>query len=525
MFLDSDRARKLLAGGDADDRPDLSSGPARSHPSNALIEDKTVQDIAFWSAKRLAGHLRRRKIGCLELLDHYLKRVERYNPRLNAIIATDIDGARKRARAADRALAKGEVWGPLHGVPMTIKESYDVVGLPTTWGMPELKANIATRNALAVDRMLGAGVVLFGKTNVPLMLADWQSYNAIYGTTNNPWDLRLSPGGSSGGSAAALAAGLTGVDAGSDIGSSIRNPAHFCGVFGHKPTYGVCPPRGHALPGRVSATDISVIGPLARSAEDLDIALAAMAGPDDIEAAGARLALPAPRKKTLREFKVAVMLDDPNAEVDRGVQDRIQALADFLARKKAKVSDRARPDIDTTHLNRTFIALLRAATAGRLSPEAFKRDLEAARTLEPDDQSYFARMTRANVMHHKDWLTYNEERHRLRLKWAEFFKEYDLLLCPAASSAAVPHDHAGERYERTIKVNGRMVPATDQLFWAGYSGLVYLPSTVAPIGFTQDGLPVGIQIIGPQYHDRACIGFAGLIEQEFQAFVPPPGYE
>ncbi|HEV3397453.1 MAG TPA: amidase family protein, partial [Xanthobacteraceae bacterium] len=149
-----------------------------------------MQDIAFWPAKRLAGHLRRRKVGCLELLDHYLTRVERHNPRLNAIIATDIDGARKRARAADRALAKGEVWGPLHGVPMTIKESYDVAGLPTTWGMPALKDNIAARNALAVDRMLGAGVVLFGKTNVPLMLADWQSYNDIYGTTNNPWDLR-----------------------------------------------------------------------------------------------------------------------------------------------------------------------------------------------------------------------------------------------------------------------------------------------------------------------------------------------
>ncbi len=239
-----------------------------------------MQDIAFWSAKRLAGHLRRRKIGCLELLDHYLARVERHNPALNAIIATDIPAARKRAKAADRALAKGESWGPLHGVPMTIKESYDVAGMPTTWGIPELKSNTPKQNALAVNRLLEAGVVLFGKTNVPLMLADWQSYNAVYGTTNNPWDLARSPGGSSGGSAAALAAGLTGIEAGSDIGASIRNPAHYCGVFGHKPTYGICPPRGQALPGRVAAGDISVIGPLARSADDLAIALAAMAGPD-----------------------------------------------------------------------------------------------------------------------------------------------------------------------------------------------------------------------------------------------------
>src|SRR3990172_8431247 len=206
--------------------------------------------LPFRSARQLASDLRRRKIGALELLELYLARVERYNPRLNAIIATDLDAARKRARAADRALARGEVWGPLHGVQMTMKEWFDVVGMPTTWGLPELKDNYPPRNALAVDRFLAAGVVLFGKTDVPLYLADWQSYNAIYGTTNNPWDLARVPGGSSGGSAAALAAGLTGLEAGSDIGASIRNPAHYCGVFGHKPTYGIAPPRGQALPGR-----------------------------------------------------------------------------------------------------------------------------------------------------------------------------------------------------------------------------------------------------------------------------------
>src|SRR6266566_3032067 len=237
----------------------------------------------FRSAKELAADIRRKKIGCLELLDLYLSRVDKYNPALNAIIATDVEGARKRARAADRALARKQVWGPLHGVPMTIKESYDVVGMPTTWGVPELKDNLPLRNALAVDRLLDAGVVLFGKTNVPIYLADYQSYNAIYGTTNNPWDLSRAPGGSSGGSAAALAAGLTGFEAGSDIGSSIRNPAHYCGVFGHKPTYGIVPPRGQALPGRVAQGDISVIGPMARSAEDLAIGLSAMAGADEID--------------------------------------------------------------------------------------------------------------------------------------------------------------------------------------------------------------------------------------------------
>src|SRR5437867_10033981 len=173
----------------------------------------------------------------------------------------DVEGARKRARAADRALGRKHVWGPLHGVPMTIKESYDVAGMPTTWGVPALKDYLPPRNALAVDRFLGAGVVLFGKTNVPIFLADYQSYNEIYGTTNNPWDLSRAPGGSSGGSAAALAAGLTGFEAGSDIGSSIRNPAHYCGALGHKPTWGIVPPRGQALPGPVSQADISVNRP------------------------------------------------------------------------------------------------------------------------------------------------------------------------------------------------------------------------------------------------------------------------
>jgi amidase len=478
----------------------------------------------FRSAKELAAHIRKKKIGCLELLDLYLQRVEKHNPELNAIIAMDVEGARKRARAADRALGRQQVWGPLHGVPMTIKESYDVVGMPTTWGVPELKDNLPPRNALAVDRLLGAGVVLFGKTNVPIYLADYQSYNAIYGTTNNPWDLSRSPGGSSGGSAAALAAGLTGIEAGSDIGSSIRNPAHYCGVYGHKPTWGVVPPRGQALPGRLSQTDISVIGPMARGADDLEIALAVMAGPDEIDAAGYKLTLAAPRQKSLRDFKIAVMLTDPNAEVDTEVQERIRAVADFLAKKRAKVSDRARPDIDTNEAARAYIHLLRAATSGRGTQEEFDKNVAAGRGLPAGDDSYYARMLRGSTTSHRDWLAANETRHKMRYKWADFFKEYDLLLCPAAASAAFPHDHEGERHERTIEINGRRVPTTDQLFWAGYPGMAYLPGTVAPIGQTRAGLPVGIQIVGPQYGDRTCIQMARLLEREYQGFVPPPAY-
>jgi amidase len=367
-------------------------------------------------------------------------------------------------------------------------------------------------------------VVLFGKTNVPSWLADYQSYNPIYGTTNNPWDISRTPGGSSGGSAAALAAGLTGLEAGSDIGSSIRNPAHYCGVWGHKPTFGIVPPRGQALPGRVAQGDISVIGPMGRSAEDLAVGLAVMAGADEIDSVAWRLDLPGPTRKTLRDFKVAVMLTDAQSEVDEEVQARLRALADFLRRAKAKVSETARPAIDTAEAQRHYVFLLRAATSGRQTDEEYRQNLEVARGLRPDDESYYARMMRANVASHREWLAVNEARHQMRWRWAEFFRDWDVLLCPAAASAAFPHDHEGERYERTVLINGRRVPTTDQLFWAGYPGAAYLPSTVAPCGFTPAGLPVGVQIVGPQYGDRTCIELARLLERDFQGFVPPPGY-
>jgi len=481
-------------------------------------------DVPFRSARQLAADLKKKRIGCLELLELYLGRIEKYDGGLNAIVVRDFDGARRRARAADRALAKRQVWGPLHGVPMTVKESYDVAGLPTTWGVPALRENIAKTNAVVVDRLLAAGVVLFGKSNVPLYLADWQSFNAIYGTTNNPWDVSRAPGGSSGGAAAALAAGLTALEAGSDIGSSIRNPAHFCGVYGHKPTWGIVPRAGQALPWQVAAVDIDVVGPLARSADDLTLALSVMAGPDAIDAAGWRLRLRPPRQKRLRDFKVALMLDAPAIDVDVDVKDRLQVLGDFLGRQRVKVDDRARPAIDPGEAFAVYTRLLRAATSDRQSDAGFDKNVAVARALAPDDESYYARAMRAAVLSHRDWLAANEARHRMRLRWAEFFTRYDLLLCPVAGTAAFPHDHAGERHERTLVVNGKRVPVTDHLFWAGYTGASYLPSTAAPCGLAPGGLPVGVQIVGPQYGDLTCLTFAKLLERDFQAFVPPPGY-
>ena len=478
-------------------------------------------DPTFHSATRLAAALRSRNIGCLELLDHFIARVERLDPRMNAVVVRDFDRARTRARALDQQTDRT---APLFGVPMTIKESFNVAGLPTTWGAPAYRDNIATTNALAVDRLLDAGVVLFGKTNVPLMLADYQSYNEVYGTTNNPWDLALSPGGSSGGSAAALAAGLTGIEAGSDIGSSIRNPAHYCGVFGHKPTWGICPPLGQSLAGNVAQADISVIGPLARSAHDLDIALGVMAGPEQIEA-GWKLDLPPPRATSFKGLRVAVMTEHPLSEVDASIAGKLTELAEFLRREGATVSMTARPDFDLALGHRLYIQMLRATTSARNNAAAMQRWRAEAERLSPNDNSYYAMMARGVSMTHRDFLISNEKRQRMRRQWAAFFRDYDVFLCPVAASPAQPHDHVGERWERSITVNGHRVPATDQMFWAGISGFYLLPATAAPLGFSPDGLPIGVQIVGAQYADRTTIEIARMLETAWQGFVPPPGWE
>jgi len=480
--------------------------------------------LPFQTAKQLAAAVRKKKIGCLELLDLYLKRVDAYNPELNAIIATDIEGARKRAKAADKAVKKRAKLGPLHGVPMTIKESFDVVGFPTTYGDPAFKDSIAQQNSLVAQRMIDAGVTLFGKTNVPFNLADWQSYNEIYGSTNNPWDLARTPGGSSGGAGAALAAGLTGIEAGSDIGASIRNPAHYCGVWGHKPTWGVVCPKGHALNGNVAYPDINVVGPLARGAEDLEIAMDVMAGPDAIDGRGWTLTLPRSKKRQLRDFKVAVLPSDPNAEVDHSVQSEIHKLADFLRKRKVKVSDKARPAFDTSELHDVYVRMLRATTSARMSDAAYTQAVADAASLPADDMSYFAQMQRGNALPHRTWLQLNEKRHRMRLAWDAFFKDYDLMICPISVAAAFPHDQKGLRHLRTIVVNNKKVPVVDQIFWAGYSGVALLPSTAVPIGQTTDGLPIGVQIIGPQYGDYSTIAFAKLLEKEYRSFEPPPAY-
>jgi len=484
-----------------------------------------VTEIAFRSATELAATVRQREISSRELLDLYVERIERYDPVLNAVVVRRYEEARQRAEAADAATAAGEEWGPLHGVPMTIKEAFDWVGTPTTRGLVRLADNYPETNAEVVDSLLGAGAVIFGKTNVPALLADWQSFNDVSGTTSNPWDPNLVPGGSSGGSAAALAAGLTGLELGSDIGGSIRNPAHYCGVFGHKPTMGLVSNRGPDRPGQHASSDMSVIGPMARSTTDLEVTLDVIAGPSKLDRRGWHLDLPTPPRRAPSDWRVAVMLDSPCCAQDDELTEHLLGVVDSLRDLGMHVDEAARPSVDMERAHHVFWLLLRAATGVHTSDEEYDSHELGVAAWEQGDRSYRAYADRGTTLTHREWFQLHDERERMRLAWADFFEGFDLLLCPAAASTAFPHDHEGERPERTIIVSGRSEPAPDQLFWAGISSTVYLPSTVAPVGLTRSGMPCGVQIIAPYLRDRDSLAFARLIEGELGGFITPPGYE
>lgn len=483
-----------------------------------------MTDIAYLPATELLRRLRRGELSSTTLLEHFVARLERHDKAINAVVVRSLAGARTRAAQADAARAQGHDWGPLHGLPMTVKESFDVPGLPTTWGFEQHKGNVAAEHSVATQRLVDAGAIIFGKTNVPVALADWQSFNPVYGTTANPWDTGRTPGGSSGGSAAALAAGLTALELGSDIGASIRNPAHYCGVYGHKPTWGVVPMKGHQLPGDVciDAMDIGVAGPLARSAHDLALALDVVSAP---------LCLFGPMGwhpvrwrdpgTPIRQLRVAVITDDHCAEVDAPVREGLQNLARFLRDEGLTVSDSVHP-VDSAETWEVYVHLLRAATGAHLGDADYAQARLQAERHAPSSADFAAWHWRGNTLSHRDWVRYDERRARLREQWQAFFGEWDLLICPIATSAAFPHNQQGYRWERMVSVNGKPQPSTQSLFWAGYPGLVGLPATVFPLTQSPEGLPIGAQIIGPVLADPLCLRMAQFLEQHWRAFVAPP---
>ena len=479
--------------------------------------------VAFESVTTLAGALARREISSRELLEVYLDRVEVSNPAVNAVVTLDVEAGRAAADAADALRASGADVGPLHGVPVTIKDSIETAGMRTTSGSPDFAEHVPARDADAVARLRAAGAVIFGKTNLPTMAMDWQSYNPLFGVTNNPWDATRTPGGSSGGSAAAIAAGLTGLELGSDIRGSLRVPAHFCGVFTLRPTFGIVPGRGHipGPPGALSGADMGVLGPLARSADDLDLALAVLAGADPVQAKAWRLDLPPPRAATLGEYRIAAWLDDRYCSVDEETRTLLHEAVEALRRAGANVDEAARPvGIEEAHeLYERLFAGVMSAGMPDVVLEAIESSVPPAAN---EDDPLALKVARSYSQRHREWIMLNEHRMQLAARWAAFFENFDVLLCPVTPTAAFAHDHSPDPDARTISVDGQPRPYLDQSVWPSLAAAAYLPAAVAPVGLSKEGLPVGMQIIAPHLEDRTAIDIARHIEQVSGGYQVPP---
>jgi amidase len=477
----------------------------------------TTADLAFAGVARQAQLVRSGEVSSRELVEASLARIERLNLALNAVVTLDAERALRRARAADEARARGEAWGPLHGLPVGVKDCFETAGLRTTCGSEALAGNVPVSDAVAVCRLKAAGAIVLAKTNLPSFAMDIQTTNELFGTTSNPWDLTRAPAGSSGGSAAAVAAGMTPLELGSDLAGSIRLPSHACGVFGHKPSYGLVPTGGNRIAAREvrAEQDMTVAGPLARSARDLSLALDVLAGPSERRATAWSLEIPPPRARRLAGFRIATWVEDPAAEVGAEVREVLGAALERLAASGAKLDDEAGPRISLDDSHDAYYRLMSAALALGHSEGAFEGLLQRSRGPEGRAITQYARRV---TIRHWEWLMLNERRERIRAEWAEFFEDFDAVVTPVAPTVAIPHAPGAA----TVTVDGRRVPYWDQVRWVGLASLAYLPATVVPAGLSRAGLPVGLQIIGPELEDRTPLELARVVEDALGGFVAPP---
>jgi amidase len=451
-------------------------------------------------AAGVARRLRRRELSSRELTEALLARIEAVNPGLNAVVQLRAERALAEAAAADEAAALGGELGPLHGLPLTVKDSFDVAGLATTWGNPAFAGHVAAADATVVRRLRRAGAVVVGKTNVAFMLGDFgQTANELYGMTANPWDADRTPGGSSGGAAAAVAGGLSFLEYGSDLVGSIRIPAAFCGVYGLRPSVGVVPLTGFQPPGPPAGPSdmryLSAVGPLGRSAEDLRTALAVTAGPEEPAARAYAWALAPPRRTRLAGARVGVVLDHVLAPVSGVVAAVLSDAVDALAGAGAKVVEGWPDGVDPAAQAESFGFHLRLFFAYE----------DPGGDLPPMSQA----------------IEHERRRMAARAAWIRYFDDVDVFLCPATFCPAFPHDR--RPFEaRTIATPEGDRPYTDLAFWVAQAALPGLPALTAPVGRTAGGLPVGVQVVGPLFEDDTAISFAGLLGEVTGGYQPPP---
>lgn len=486
------------------------------------------------NASQALAQLRAQEISSRELLEACMARVDALNPQLNAVIAHQREAARALADQADQATRRGESWGPLHGLPMTLKDAWEVPGMPCVGGAPEYRDHWPQQAGPTIQRVLDAGAIVFGKTNVPYKSLDVQTYNPVFGTTHNPWDVRKTCGGSSGGAAVALATGMTPLEIGSDIGGSIRIPAHFCGVYGHKSTHGTLSMRGHIPgdPGSLSEPPLGVAGPMARTAEDLQLLFDLLVGSTPAMPSGWTAHLPQPRHERIDQYRVLMWVDDPDCPIDTGMADRYRQLAQALKAAGVQVDVGSPMGLGLKDIYPLYFQQMGSVMGAWLRPDErrakgmvaplgaatapFMRGLGKLVSLPHSVGDFVKGMTGGLG----DWFNVVEDSNRLRETFNTVFNRYDVILMPPTYTPAFAHDH-GFMATRQIKVNGERRHYSDLFMWIAPATLMGLPATSAPLGQTAAGLPVNVQIMGAPYDDRVTMHFAKLLASVMGGFAKP----
>jgi amidase len=480
-------------------------------------------EYAWANLRQVVDAIADGRVSSTALVESQLARIEQFNRETNCIVQLDADGALAASAIADQEPSAGNRRGPLHGVPITIKDSIEVAGMPTVCGSPDLKDHRPLQNAAAVQRLVDAGAIILGKTNVPIFASDFQTYNSVYGVTHNPWDTRRTPGGSSGGAAAALATGLTFAELGSDLAGSLRVPAAWTGICALKPTHGLVPMRGSlsGMPGRLREPDTWVTGPMARSVEDLDVMLRALAGPRGADTRAWRLALPE-LDKPVEKLRLAVWLDDEASPVDDDVKavvsDAIARLSEAgIALEQIELPDPAPLDWFETYLDTLYSEMGAEFDDAKYSAMRSRADSGqlSGRFANP-------RLPPAATMSHRQWIQTCERRERLRNVFEERLAPYDALICPAMPNVAIFHDHRRAE-ERSVRLGGQDHAYVRQIFWMSFASLTGCPALSLPAGLTELGLPAGLQLIGTRYSDLRLLGIGQVLESVTGGFSPPPG--